>query len=317
MRERMRPLTASACLVGAGRAPREAKAGEGVASACVSGVMGAQGGRATPARVTSARVADGGAMPTRVAAEQASAACAPSAALSAPLISVSHVRFAYRDVPILRDASFAVHAGDVCMLLGENGAGKSTLVRILLGECVPDAGDVRVLGRPCADVEDWTRVGYVPQLVSSALTSFPATVNEVVRASVCRRRGATGRFRGSFAHRPRASVHAAHEKADATLAALHATGLANHLMSELSGGQLQRVLLARALVNDPDLLLLDEPTSGLDAQAAEAFVQLVGEVARERGVGVLLVTHDAARLPLLQSARVLRLEGGVVREEAR
>lgn len=215
------------------------------------------------------------------------------------LLALAHAAFSYRDEPVLRDASLEVRAGELVVLLGENGAGKSTVIKLLLGELAPTSGEARVLGRPATALapRDWTQVGYVPQAQVAGLAAFPATVEEIVRASVAGpRRAARGR-------------------AQALLAELGLTPLARHLLGELSGGQLQRVALARALANQPRALLLDEPTSGLDLEAAEGLTRLVCGLADAGQTAVLLVTHDMARLgPLLgeRASRVLRLRDGEV-----
>ena len=212
------------------------------------------------------------------------------------LVLLDDVTFAWRDRPVLSGCSLEVRQGELVALTGENGAGKSTVIRLVLGEVRPSAGRVLVLGeRPGAGFA-WPRVGYVPQAASSDFRGFPATVRETIEASCL------GARRG------------ARERATVMLAELGLTKLARHLLSELSGGQLQRVLLARALVNEPQVLLLDEPTSGLDAESAREFSSLMARAVEARGMGVLLVTHDLPRLTLPARHRVLRLEGGRVSE---
>ncbi len=216
---------------------------------------------------------------------------APEAALA-----LDEVAFSFEDRTIFDGASLSVMPGEACVLLGDNGAGKSTLIRLVLGELTPRAGSVKVLGTEGTARRDWTCVGYVPQATSSAFTSFPATVREVIGASVT----------GKRAHAKR--------RAAELMESLGICDLAGHLLSELSGGQLQRVLLARALANHPQVLLLDEPTSGLDSEAAAEFSRLVAQLAAD-GCAVLLVTHDTARLPGLMGARVARIEGTKIFEE--
>ena len=206
------------------------------------------------------------------------------------------VSFSYGGERVLNGLSLEVPYGKVTLLVGENGSGKTTLMRLLLGELEPEEGTIEVLGRPVGQLakEDWLKVGYVPQAASSTLRTFPATVGELVRASVvgARRNG--------------------RERARAALAEQGAGALSNHMLGELSGGQLQRVLLARACVNDPSLLLLDEPTSGLDQQSVDGVARFVRAQAEE-GKAVLMITHDVARLgSAANSCRILRLERGTI-----
>ena len=214
------------------------------------------------------------------------------------VVELSDVHFSYRDIPVLRGASLAVCSGELVALTGDNGAGKSTVVKLVLGELSPTAGEVHVLGVIPGRGFNWTRVGYVPQAAASDFLNFPATVFEVIRASYA------GVRRGSRA------------QASAVMSELGVGDLANHLLRELSGGQLQRVLLARALVNEPQVLMLDEPTSGLDAENAANFSGLMARVVEHHGMGVLLVTHDLPRLTLPAHHRVLHLEDGLITEVA-
>ena len=210
-------------------------------------------------------------------------------------IDLAHVAFSYPGRLVLTDASVQVAFGELVALTGENGTGKSTVVRLVLGEETPRKGVVRVLGEDVSKRRDWTRVGYVPQAAASDFKSFPATVSEMLEGSCLTRRGA----------RARTGV---------IMAELGIATLASHMLRELSGGQLQRVLLARALVNEPQVLVLDEPTSGLDAENARGFSAAMARAVDARGMGVLLVTHDLARLTLPARHRVLRLEDGVVED---
>lgn len=204
------------------------------------------------------------------------------------------VSFSYGGERILEGLSLEVPYGEVTLLVGENGSGKTTLMRLLLGELEAEEGTVEVLGHPVDRLsqDDWLKVGYVPQAASSALRTFPATVGELVRASVVGRR------------------REARRRAEAALAEQDAKALAHHMLGELSGGQLQRVLLARACVNEPRLLLLDEPTSGLDQPSVDGVARFAHAQAAG-GKAVLMITHDVARLGSLTGAcRVLRLENG-------
>ncbi len=180
---------------------------------------------------------------------------------------------------VLEDIDLRVAAGEIVALLGPNGSGKTTLLRSLLGAVRPSAG--RILRR------DNLIVGYVPQRLAIDPT-LPITVARFLdlpeRASGVRKREA--------------------------LARVGIEGLERRGMTELSGGQFQRALLARALLSNPQLLMLDEPTQGLDQAGEAVFYQLVDEVRRETGCGVLMVSHDL-HVVMSASDRVVCLNRGI------
>lgn len=181
--------------------------------------------------------------------------------------------------PVLTDVSLSVQAGEIVTILGPNGSGKSTLLRALLG-IVPASGG-RVTRRP------GLVVGYVPQRLAIDRT-MPMTVRRFL--SLPRRVGDA--------------------EAAAALARVGLPEVAGRQMADLSGGQFQRVLLARALLSKPDILILDEPTQGLDQPGEAAFYRLIEEVRRETGVAVLMVSHDL-HVVMAASDRVICLNGHI------
>lgn len=225
----------------------------------------------------------------------------PGVADGAP-VTFSHVGFSYRTRRVLTDVDFSVHPGGFSVLIGGNGAGKSTIVKLALGQLTPDRGQVLLFGQEAVRFRDWARIGYVPQRVPGDYDRFPATVYEMVRGGLYAR---TKLFM-PYGRQCRAQVTEA-------LETVELGDLAHRRMGELSGGQLQRAFLARAIVNDPGLLLLDEPTSNLDEESTTRFYHAVAEARASRGVAVLLVTHDLARLPCPDDACVLELGEGCVK----
>ena len=224
----------------------------------------------------------------------------PIAGATEPVV-VRHVAYGYGAERTLADASLTVAPGKAVVVTGENGAGKSTLLRLILGELKPQVGEVRLFGRDPARFRDWSRVGYVPQRTVASYGQFPASVLEVVCGNLYR-----------SAPRFLPLSRKLRDRARAALAAVRADDLAQRMIGELSGGQFQRVLLARALVAEPDLLVLDEPTSGLDAAAAQDFCALLSRLRQERPqIAVLMVTHDLERLSALD-AQVYRLADGML-----
>ncbi|MFC8423216.1 metal ABC transporter ATP-binding protein [Streptomyces sp. NPDC057236] len=210
-----------------------------------------------------------------------------------PVISLRGVRAELGSRPVLRGIDLTVRRGEVVALLGANGSGKSTAVRSVIGQVPVSAGEIGLFGTPRHRFRDWARVGYVPQRTTAA-GGVPATVTEVVSSG----RLARTRF-GLF----RKADHAAVRHA------LDLVGMADRAkdsVDALSGGQHQRVLIARALAAAPDLLIMDEPMAGVDLASQEVLAETLRHQVSE-GATVLLVLHELGPLePLIDRAVVLR-----------
>jgi zinc transport system ATP-binding protein len=193
-----------------------------------------------------------------------------------PALRFHHVSFAHGETRVLDDVSLDVGPGEFWALIGPNGGGKSTLLKLALGLLQPERGEIRVLGASPAAAR--SRVGYVPQFATFP-RDFPLRVREVV---------IQGRLGRRSWWRPLARSDLA--AADAALAEAGVAALARRPIGALSGGQLQRVLIARALAAEPALLLLDEPTAHVDTQAEEVFFDLLAQL-RKR-MAIVLVSHD-------------------------
>jgi ABC-type Mn2+/Zn2+ transport system ATPase subunit len=195
---------------------------------------------------------------------------------------------------VLDDVSFEVARGEFACLCGPNGGGKTTFLKAALGLLPLTAGEIEVLGtRPGTS---GSAVGYLPQAKAFNPT-FPARVVDVI---VANRRGAWP-VRVSAADR---------EAARAALARVGGERLLDAVLRGLSGGELQRAYLARALVNEPALLLLDEPTAGVDARGRAEFLDLLAGVAAREDLAAVLVTHNAAAVRRL-AQRVVYLDARV------
>ncbi len=208
---------------------------------------------------------------------------ASTAADGVPLVDLEHVCFRYGNEEVLHGVHLQIRRGDFLGIIGPNGAGKTTLVRIMLGLARSQCGHVRLFGSDVRDFRDWQRIGYVPQKAVAFDARFPASVSEVVISGRAGRVGLGRRFT------------AADQKA--SLEALETVGMAefrDRLIGRLSTGQQQRVFIARALANHPDLLVLDEPTVGVDLEAQEQFYGLLRRLNRDMGTALVLVSHDVA-----------------------
>ena len=197
-----------------------------------------------------------------------------------PYVEIEGVGLRYGEVPVLEGINLTVEPGDFLGIIGPNGSGKTTLLRIMLGLLAPTAGRVRLFGKDPATFQEWGRLGYVPQRATLDPT-LPATVQEVVASGLVPTLGLFRRI-GAAARRRVADV----------LAHLGMQEHAGARIGALSPGQQQRVLIARALVCDPELLILDEPTGGVDPEAQTSFYALLHHLHSEREVTLILVSHD-------------------------
>lgn len=205
--------------------------------------------------------------------------------MSGAALTITNLSAGYHGSEALRDVSFSINRGDYLGICGPNGSGKSTLVKVILGLLAPTSGEITLLGTPQESFTSWQRIGYLPQGLQFFNPNFPATVNEVVRLG----RLAGKRFPKRFNREDAAAV-------ERTMEWMGISHIRACMIGELSGGLRQRVLLARALVNDPELLVLDEPTTALDPETRESFYKLIFEMNREKKATVLLVTHDTATI---------------------
>ena len=178
-----------------------------------------------------------------------------------PLLTVENVNLAIRGNPILRDVSLRVTAGEIVALIGPNGAGKSTLARVALGLMRADSG--RVWRKPGA------RVGYMPQRLGVD-DALPLSVRRFVTLG----------------------TPASRERVREALVEVGAAHTLDAPVQAISGGELQRVLLARALLREPELLVLDEPIQGVDVNGQYELYDLISGLRQRRGCGILMVSHE-------------------------
>ncbi len=207
---------------------------------------------------------------------------------TASLIQARNLSFSYSSLPAVVDVSLSIPRGAMGALIGANGSGKSTLIRLLAGLLPPGSGEVIFDGASLSTIhprERAKRIAYVPQSTSNA---FPFTALEVVLTG---RSPYSGRFRFESSQDEQIALGA--------LDALDAAHLASRHITELSGGERQLVTVARALAQEPDVLLLDEPASALDLKHRTQLTRALRRLRDERGITILMITHD---LMLLDSA---------------
>lgn len=197
------------------------------------------------------------------------------------LITLDDVSFGYSGRSVLSGITIAIERGDFVGIIGPNGSGKSTLLKGLLGIVKPLSGSFTILGESGHNIiKVRSSLGYVPQR-NNVDTKFPATVNDVVLM------GTYGKL--GLARRP---GRLERQKVKEALERVGLSEYGTRHISQLSGGQLQRVLIARALVSDPAILLLDEPTSAVDVTAEQSILSFLESINKEIGITIVMVTHN-------------------------
>ena len=195
------------------------------------------------------------------------------------LISVQKLSVSYGANTVLRDVRLNLDAREIVTIVGPNGSGKTSLLRAIIGAIKPQSGEIAL--------KPGLKIGYVPQRLHIDQT-LPITVDRFMRLA----------------------THATRGACQAALESAGVPDVSKRQMSRLSGGQFQRVLLARALINNPDVLLLDEATQGLDQPGSAAFYRQIESVRAETGCAVLMVSHDL-HVVMSASDRVICLNGHV------
>ena len=221
------------------------------------------------------------------------------------LLYARNVHYAVGNTPILAGVNFELAAGEFVGLIGPNGAGKSTLLKVMSGLWPGAQGQIELAGRPLRNYKtrDIARlVAHVPQTTN---LDFPFTAREVV-------------LMGRSPHLSRFQIESAHdrtiaERAMQTTGTLH---LAERLANTLSGGEQQRIIIARALAQEPRILLLDEPTNNLDIKHQVGVLEMARGLAHERGLGVLAAIHDLGMAARYCDRLALMVGGQIIADGA-
>ena len=192
------------------------------------------------------------------------------------VVSLKGISAAYDNKTVLHDVDLNICKNDFLGIIGPNGGGKTTLIKTILGLLRPTAGSIRFFeeGKPVNSLA----MGYLPQY-SSIDGKFPICVEEVILSGLSSKKSLTGRF-----------TRAQKEKAHETIICMGLEGLGKRPIGQLSGGQLQRALLGRAVISDPRLLILDEPSTYIDKQFEARLYELLTEINKD--CAIVLVSHD-------------------------
>ena len=211
-------------------------------------------------------------------------------------ISCREVGFCYGSQTVLKNVSLEIEQGTFLGIVGPNGAGKSTLIKLLTAQLPVQTGKIELFGSDIASFKEWRKIGYLAQKLKTINPHFPATVREVISQGLL-----------SQKKMPRWLNKGDQQKIDHIIAELELNDFQHKLIGELSGGQQQRTLLAKALVGSPEIIILDEPTNALDQNSKDKLIDILKRFNREKGLTIILITHDAGSLGLYAN-RILYLD---------
>ncbi|HEX6562257.1 MAG TPA: metal ABC transporter ATP-binding protein [Nitrososphaera sp.] len=192
------------------------------------------------------------------------------------VVELNGVSFSYGGTLVLDNITFAVEKGDLLGMIGPNGAGKTTLFSCMLGLLGGYRGTIRIFGEDIkGNRKVFQRIGYIPQR-KSIDSNFPATLEEIVSLGITKSK----------------KERSDKERIAAALDTVGLLALRERRIGELSGGQQQRVLIAKAIVNEPELLILDEPATGIDLETQNRFYALLKKLNQEQNITIIWSSHD-------------------------
>ena len=198
------------------------------------------------------------------------------------IISIKNVSFSYRGgVNVLENLSFDIYKKDFIAIIGANGSGKSTLLKLILKELNPSDGEIFISNTNIKNFKEWDTIGYVPQINAGNIPGFPITALEIVTLNLYNKMGFFKFSRKSHI-----------ELAKRALSQVNMLDFANTPMNKMSGGQQQRIMIAKSLINNPKILIFDEPTTGIDKESKDQLFKILTHLNRIHGITILLVTHE-------------------------
>lgn len=199
----------------------------------------------------------------------------------AKIIEVKNLSFKYSEQIVFDNINLDIYKGDFLAFVGPNGSGKSSLMKLLIGDLIPDKGEIRILGQNISKFKKWSKIGYMSQQIREFNHSFPATVKEVIAANLYHYMGIIKVLNNNL-----------EKRIDKALNLVDMYSYKNRQIGNLSGGQQQRVFIARTLVTDPEIIFLDEPMVGIDAKSQDEFIKLINKLNRELNITIVMVSHD-------------------------
>ncbi len=197
------------------------------------------------------------------------------------IMKFKDVSFGYENKTILENVNLDITKGDYIGIIGQNGAGKSTLLKLMINSISPIKGNIELLGNDIKNFNSWEQIGYVDQKSNSFSSSFPVTVSEVVSMNLASKIGLFKRIKKKHL-----------EEVEEVLKLVGIHEYKDRLIGSLSGGQQQKVFIARELMKSPKILFLDEPTVGIDVNGQREFYRILKELNENLNLTIVIVSHD-------------------------
>lgn len=197
--------------------------------------------------------------------------------MSVEVVQTQNLTSTYNHIEVIKGIDLSVYEGDFVGLVGPNGAGKTTLIKTILGLLPKTCGVIKLFGIELHKFTQWYKIGYLPQRMTPAIPHFPCTVSELISLGLINEK--INKY-----------------KIDEVLSLFDLRDISNELIGNLSGGQQQKVFIARAIVNEPSLLILDEPTSAVDPESRENFYGILKNLNKTKKTTIILITHDTGTI---------------------
>jgi zinc transport system ATP-binding protein len=202
------------------------------------------------------------------------------------VVAINNLSFSYDGKnDVISNISMSIDSGDYVGIIGPNGGGKSTLLKLVLGIIKTKRGSISIFKDDSCSFQDWSKIGYISQKATNFDANFPISVYEVISM-------AKHHFFQPF------GIERSTDK-QIINTALEEVGMLDYkdrLLKDLSGGQQQKVFIARALASEPKIIFLDEPTSGIDTKAQDSFYTLLQKLNKEKGITLVMVSHDIKKI---------------------
>lgn len=201
------------------------------------------------------------------------------------VIEIKNLYFKYDKEYIIENLELDIYKGDYLGIIGANGTGKSTLIKLMMGILKPSQGQVLLYGENPAKTKHVSKIGYVPQIGQATSMDFPATVYEIVMLNLYKEIGMFRLAKNKHKDMVRKSLDI-----------VNMSDFEKKKFSDLSGGQKQRVMIAKALVNNPQILILDEPTTGIDQKSQDILYSLLDYLHEEKNITIIMISHDIKKI---------------------